>query len=478
MKKALLKQINEIKEQIKNYDFKIDLEKDFFIMPNFMYLLQDLKNDKRNYNIVSELVIDFFKTIKGYEGRMIDNVLQHFLFINSDVQTCEFEILLMEKLCALTNNFTDIYYTDVFSSALQSAIKYEIVHLRYDKNNERVIFSCKLEYGVQVINFREKMWQYTFNLLKSNTEHARLVFMSYIMQNYSEEVDEQFVQNDLVYIKKYLKESDKDSTVLQIFLLNLKYCLKAYGIDFIELGIELNFTARLYFIINLSYLTLGESTTWNSSREMQYNLIKGLFQENANFDNWWNALFEVNKDQIIDDAFILFFDFLMKDMPDKLLWFIEKLLTNDVLHFMKFSFSKAVFDLGIEDKVYALLENSKSKVRAEWLMNHLIILNNKNKLKEDKKKFLLDIFENKLNEIEIFYNETMQILEKDKGLFNKIVNIIITKIPSNKALQFFESMNMEVLKNIIECFDGEKEQKDKLNFALNNKSNNMIAFMI
>jgi hypothetical protein len=435
-----LKKFESIKRKIQKYDFTKNNNKESFTLPNFMLLLKELKKDERSYEVVSDLVIEFIKKLKCYDGKMFNHLLQHFLFVNSNTNSCEFESILIDKLYSLTNDYLDNYYTDLFSKALEIVIKYDIGYLIYNKNNKSKVFHCKLNYNVQVINFREKIWHYTFELLNINDILAANVFNSYISLSYLDEVDEQFVQNDLVYIKNNLKFVDKNNTILQVFLLNLKYYMKASGVDFEGLNIVLNFTAKSHYIFNLAFIEFEDNIKWENVSNFQFKLIEKLYNTNTDLEIWWNSLIEVNKPEGTDMSFIVFFNFLKRFDNTKVILFINKLIRSNALNFVNISIAESVFELGLEQQVYSLLLNSESKITTQWLMLHLLIANQKEKLCDKPKKCLFNIFENKLNELDFFYSKVIELLEKDKELFLEISKILLRKLPSKIAVVFFTSI--------------------------------------
>ena len=77
-----MSQINKIKKQIENYDYKLDNDINKVFMPSFLYSLHELKHYYNNYEIVANLLVDFFQKIKSYEGRMVDNVLDYFFILS------------------------------------------------------------------------------------------------------------------------------------------------------------------------------------------------------------------------------------------------------------------------------------------------------------------------------------------------------------------------------------------------------------
>jgi hypothetical protein len=447
-----LKQLESIKEKIRKYDFAKNIDEENFTLPQFMFLLQEIKGAERNYEVVSDLFIEFTKKIKGCSSETLNQLLQHFLFVNSNTNSCEFESILIDKLYTLTNNYLDDYYTNLFRKTLEIVIKYDISYLIFNKNNESKVFHCKLNYSVQVINFREKIWHYTFELLNINDILAANVFNSYIELSYLDEVDEQFIQNDLVYIKNNLQFVDKNNTALQIFLLNLKYYMKANGVYFKDLNISLNFTAKLHYIFNLAYIEFEDNVTWDNASNLQYKLLEKLYKSETDLEIWWNGLIAVNKPEGTDMSLIIFFKFLKKFDKTKALWFINKLIKNNALHFINVNIAETVFELGLEQQVYKLLLDNEGKINTQWLMVHLLIANQKEKVCDRQRKYLYNIFENKLNELGFFYNRVVELIEKDKELFLDVSKILLRKLSNKIAIDFFASIKTGstslILKNL------------------------------
>jgi hypothetical protein len=305
---------------------------------------------------------------------------------------------------------------------------------------------------VQVINFREKIWHYTFELLNINDILAANVFNSYIELSYLDEVDEQFIQNDLVYIKNNLQFVDKNNTALQIFLLNLKYYMKANGVYFKDLNISLNFTAKLHYIFNLAYIEFEDNVTWDNASNLQYKLLEKLYKSETDLEIWWNGLIAVNKPEGTDMSLIIFFKFLKKFDKTKALWFINKLIKNNALHFINVNIAETVFELGLEQQVYKLLLDNEGKINTQWLMVHLLIANQKEKVCDRQRKYLYNIFENKLNELGFFYNRVVELIEKDKELFLDVSKILLRKLSNKIAIDFFASIKTGstslILKNL------------------------------